>query len=180
MEQLGLERVLWIPVAVPPLKDADGDPGPAVRLALCRAATAGEDRFEVSDAEVRRGGPSYSVDTLRELNVSDPDHELTFIVGADAAESLPRWRDPGQVLELARLAVARRGELGETAVRSALAGVPGAAERVIFFEMPPVEVSSTQVRSAVAAGAPIDGLVAPAVAAEIARAGMYREGVPAR
>lgn len=172
-DELGLERVLWIPVAVPPLKAAEGDPGPAVRLELCRAAIAGEERFAVSDAEARRGGPSYTVDTLRELDDAHPDHELTFIVGADAAASLPRWRDPQGVLELARLAVARRGELTESEVRDALAGLPGAEERVVFFTMPRVDVSSTQVRAAIAADQPIGDMVPAGVAELIVEQGLY-------
>jgi nicotinate-nucleotide adenylyltransferase len=168
-----------MPVAVPPLKEAEGDPGPDVRLELCRAAVAGEEGVEVSDLEVARGGASYTVDTLRELHASHPEHDLTFITGADAAASLSAWREPAKLLELARVAVADRAGEGKAEVQAATAGVPGARERIVHFAMPRLDVSSTQVRAAVAAGEPIDGLVPAGVAELIERRGLYREPVSA-
>src|SRR5919202_1784895 len=89
LNQLGLDRVLLMPVARPPHKEAPEDPGADVRLELCRLAIAGEERVDVSDLEIERGGASYTVDTLRGLHERDPEHELTFIVGGDMAYSCP-------------------------------------------------------------------------------------------
>jgi nicotinate-nucleotide adenylyltransferase len=174
--RLGLDRVVLVPVHVPPHKPlaGDDDPGPETRLALCRLATAGDDRFEVSDIEARRPGPSFTVDTLRELHERDPEHDLTFIVGGDMAESLPRWREPEAVLALARLAVAERAELRREQIARRLAGLAGAVDRVTFFDMPRIDVSSSAVRARVAAGEPIRYLVPDAVAAQIAERGYYR------
>src|SRR3954462_585433 len=77
-DQLDLDRVLLMPVATPPHKEAPEDPGPAARIAMCELAVAGDERFAVSDLEVRRGGASYTADTLRALHESHPGVDLTF------------------------------------------------------------------------------------------------------
>ena len=97
-----------MPAYVPPHKEVPDDPGPEVRLELCELAAAGDERLDVSRLEIDRGGPSFTVDTLRELHARHPEHELIFIVGGDMAVSLPTWKDPLTVLELARLAIAER------------------------------------------------------------------------
>jgi nicotinate-nucleotide adenylyltransferase len=168
--QLGLDRVLLVPVAVPPHKEAAGDPGAEVRLELCRLAAADDPALEVCDLEVRRGGPSYTVDTLRELHDDDPASELTFLVGGDMALSLPTWREPGEVLRLARLGVVERAGARRAEIEERLAPLGG---QVDFFDMPRVDVSSSEVRRRVAADRPIRYLVPDAVAAEVARRGLY-------
>ena len=96
--QLGLDRVTLIPARIPPHKPVEDEPGAEHRLELCRLAIRGdEDRFQVSDLEIRREGPSYTVDTLEELHSSAPDHELFLIVGGDIAAGLPGWHEPERV-----------------------------------------------------------------------------------
>ena len=170
-EQLGLDRVALVPVATPPHKEVPGDPGPDVRLDLCRAAVAGEDGLEVLDAEVARGGASYTVDTLRALDAADPGDELTFIVGGDMALSLPTWREPGEILRLARLAVAERSGARRADIEERLAPLGG---RVCFFAMPRLDISSSAVRARLAAGRSVRWLVPDAVAEAIAQRGLYR------
>jgi nicotinate-nucleotide adenylyltransferase len=172
--------VLIVPVAVPPHKEAAGDPGAEVRLELCRQAVGDDERFEVSDLEVRRGGASYTVDTLRTLHETFPGNELSFIVGGDMAFSLPTWRAPAEVMDLARLAVAEREGARQADILERLATIPGAADRVDFFDLPRMDVSSSLVRRRVAAGHPVRYLVADPVAAYIAQHGLYRSpaGVP--
>ncbi len=170
--QLGLERVWLLPVASPPHKDIAGDPGPEARLELCRLAVGDDDKLGVSDLEVRRGGPSYTADTLRELHARAPEDELTFIVGGDMALSLPTWREPEAVLELATVAVAQRSGAARQDIVDRLAGI-GAADRVRFFDMPRLDVSSSEVRARVADGRPIRYLVPDAVAAHIEQRGIY-------
>jgi nicotinate-nucleotide adenylyltransferase len=166
---LRLDRVDLLPVFVPPHKAIAADPGADVRLALCRLAARDEPGVDVCDLEVRRGGVSYTVDTLRALDGSD---ELTFIVGGDMALSLPSWREPEEILRLARLGVADRGDADRPAIERALAGYDGA--RVDWFAMPRIDVSSTDVRAACAAGRSLAGLVPDAVSEEIERRGLYR------
>jgi nicotinate-nucleotide adenylyltransferase len=178
-DQLGLDRVLIIPVAVPPHKDAPGDPGGDVRLELCRLAVGDDERFAVSDLEVRRGGASYTVDTLRALHAAFPGNELSFIVGGDMAFSLPTWRAPAEVVDLARLAVAEREGARQADILERLATIPGAAGRVDFFDLPRMDVSSSLVRRRVAAGHPVRYLVADPVAEYIAQHGLYRSPVGA-
>jgi nicotinate-nucleotide adenylyltransferase len=176
-DQLGLDRVLLIPVAVPPHKEASGDPGPETRLELCRLAVDDDDRLGVSDLEVRRGGASYTVDTLRALHATFPGVELTFIVGGDMAFSLPTWREPAEVLVQARLAVAEREGARQADILERLATIPGAAGRVDFFDLPRMDLSSSLARRRVAAGRPIRYLVPDPVAEYIAQHGLYRSPV---
>jgi nicotinate-nucleotide adenylyltransferase len=176
-DQLGLDRVVFVPVAVPPHKEADGDPGAAARVELCRRAVGGDDRFDVSTLEVERGGASYTVDTLREIHATSPGDELSFIVGGDMASSLPTWREPADVLRLARLAVAERDGVRRADILDRLSSLPGAAERVDFFDLPRVDVSSSLVRRRIAAGHPIRYLVPDSVAEYITANGLYRSAV---
>lgn len=172
-EELGLERVWLMPLHTPPHKPAGEDPGPEQRLEMCRLAAEGEPGIEVCGLEVRRGGPSYTADTLSEIHASHPEAELTFVMGADTALTLPGWRDPGRVLDLARLAVARRPGSDGASVLDALAQIGGADPRVVFLEMPPIGASSSLARERLAAGEDTAGLLAPAVRAYIERNRLY-------
>ena len=176
--QLGLDRVLLMPVAAPPHKEASADPGPQERLEMCRLAAAGDEGLAVSDLEIARGGASYTVDTLRALHATSPGDDLTFIVGGDMAHSLPSWREPEELLRLAMLAVADREGLTRHDIEERLEPL-GAAGRVRFFDMPRLDISSSNVRARVAAGAPIRHLVPDAVAEHIARRGLYAAEVTA-
>jgi nicotinate-nucleotide adenylyltransferase len=173
LDQLDLERVVLLPVAVPPHKEAREDPGADARVELCRLAVAGDERLGVSTLEVERGGASYTVDTLRELHEREPEHDLTFIVGGDMAQSLPAWREPEAILALAQLAVAEReGVRREDIARRLQPLHPG--DRVAFFDMPRIDVSSSDIRRRVTEGRPIRYLVPDAVAAAIAQRNLYR------
>ena len=172
--QLALDRVLLTPVAAPPHKDAERDPGPEERLALCQLAIEGDERLGVCDLEVLRGGPSYTVDTLRELHVRTPEDDLTFIVGGDIALGLPSWHEPEAVLGLARLAVAERSGAGRQDIVDRLAERFGEAPAPVFFDMPRLDISSSLIRRRVAQGLPIRYLVPHSVAEHIARGRLYR------
>jgi nicotinate-nucleotide adenylyltransferase len=175
-EQLGLDRVVLMPVALPPHKEADGDPGAGVRLELARLAAAGEEGVEVSAAEIDRGGASFTVDTLRELHERYPEQELTFIVGADMAHSLPAWREPERILELARLAVAEREGIARDDIAERLAPLHDGS-RVAFFDMPRIDVSSSDIRRRIGEGRSVRHLVPHAVAQAIADQDLYRTTV---
>ena len=173
LDQLGLDRVVFMPVAVPPHKEAREDPGGKARVALCRLAVEDDERFAVSDLEVRRGGASYTVDTLRELHELEPEHDLTFIVGGDMAQSLPAWREPEAVLALARLAVAEREGVNREDVARRLEPLHN-GDRVVFFDMPRIDISSSAIRRRVADERSIRYLVPDAVAEAIAARDLYR------
>jgi len=176
--QLQLARVLVVPTGEAPHKAIEQDPGREARHELCRLAFGGDERFELSRLEIDRPGPSYTVDTLRELRERREDDELFFIVGGDEARSLADWREPEQLLSLATLAVAARDRDRREQVGAAIAGLSG-SERVRFFTMPPIGISSTIVRERVAAGRPIRYIVPEAVAEYIESAALYRQGVAA-
>jgi nicotinate-nucleotide adenylyltransferase len=174
LDQLELERVVLMPVAIPPHKEAQEDPGVAARVDLCRLAMSGDERFEVSTLEVDRGGASFTVDTLRELHDLEPEHDLTFIVGGDMAQSLPAWREPEAVLALATLAVAEREGVRREDIARRLEPLHD-GDRVVFFDMPRIDVSSSAIRRRVAEGRPIRYLVPDAVNEAIAERGLYRQ-----
>jgi nicotinate-nucleotide adenylyltransferase len=172
--QLDLDRVLLTPVAAPPHKEVQRDPGPRERLELCRLAIAGDERLGVCDLEVLRGGPSYTVDTLRELHARTPEDHLTFIVGGDIALGLPSWHEPEAVLGLARLAVAERSGAGRVDIAARLSEHFPDAPPPAFFDMPRLDISSSQIRARIAEGRPIRYLVPDPVAEHIARGKLYR------
>jgi len=165
--------VVLMPVSRPPHKEAADDPGPEARLELCRLAVAGDERLAVSALEIERGGASYTADTLRELHARQPEQELTFIVGGDMAHSLPAWREPEAVLSLARLAVAEREGVRREDIATRLSELHR-GDRVVFFDMPRIDVSSSSIRRRVAEGRPVRYLVPDAVADAISDHHLYR------
>ncbi|HET8977933.1 MAG TPA: nicotinate-nucleotide adenylyltransferase [Solirubrobacteraceae bacterium] len=171
--ELGLDHVLFIPAGIPPHKQVEDEPGARHRLELCQLAADGDRRFVVSDAELRREGPSYTVDTLEELTSQSPDTQLFLILGADIAAGLPQWRAPERVLQLATVAIAKRRGTARSAVQHALDSLAG-GDRARFFEMPRIGISSTMVRRRVRAGQPIRYFVPDAVMEYIETHGLYR------
>jgi nicotinate-nucleotide adenylyltransferase len=170
--QLGLDRVLLVPVHTPPHKEAPDDPGVEARVELCELAVAGDPRLGVSRVDADVAGASWTVDTLGRLHERHPEHALTFIVGGDMARSLPSWREPEAILELAELGVAEREDVRRADIVESLRGLD--TSRVRFFDMPRIDVSSTLVRRRAAAGQPIRYLVPEGVATAVERNGMYR------
>jgi nicotinate-nucleotide adenylyltransferase len=160
-DQLGLDRLLVVPAGTPPHRDASGTPA-ELRYRMAELTFEGEPRVEVSRVELERDGPSYTVDTLRSLTGQG---ELVLVVGADQAQDLMdrRWRASDEILRLAQLAVAPRGR-----------NLASYGPDVTQLEMTPVDLSSTSVRSKIAAGGG-DGDVAPAVLALIRSEGLYDE-----
>jgi nicotinate-nucleotide adenylyltransferase len=164
---LSLGRVLFVPAAEPPHKRGQAVTPAALRLEMLRAAVAAVDGFDVSDIELRREGPSYSVDTLRQLRASDPGTRLFFIIGADQFRELHTWHAPEEVARLARLVVMDRGNLTPENMASPL-DVEYETVRVTR-----VDVSSTLLRGRVKANEPIRFLVPAAVEEIIRREGLY-------
>jgi nicotinate-nucleotide adenylyltransferase len=170
--QLGLDRMLLVPAALPPHKAVAADPGIEHRLGMCRAAIADDARFQVSAVEAERPGPSYTVDTLERLRSEMPDSELFLIVGGDVAAGFGDWREPERVLSLATLAVADRPGTDRAAIEGALGGVAG-GERARFFEMPEIGISSTMIRDRVRRGEPTRYLTPDSVRAYVDQHALY-------
>jgi nicotinate-nucleotide adenylyltransferase len=171
--RLRLNRVILVPARIPPHKPVDDEPGPEHRLEMCRVASGGEEWLDVSDLEMHRPGPSYTVDTLEQLHSRTPDSELFLIVGADIAAGLPEWREPERVLSLATVAVAERPGTPHSAVERALEEIAG-GDSVTFFEMPEIGISSTMLRERVRAEQPTRYLMPDAVRSYIERHELYR------
>ncbi len=171
--QLGLEEVVLVPTGEAPHKRIADDPGRELRLAMTRLAAADDARFSASTLEVEREGPSYAHETLELLAREREGAELVFIMGADAAVGLESWQQPERVVELARLAVARRAGVSGADVAAVLRSL-GAEGRATMLEMPEFGVSSSVVRERAAAGRPLRYLVPEAVARFIEEKGIYR------
>lgn len=167
--QLELERVILVPFGEAPHRDLEQDPGAEARVEMCERAISRDERFEVSRAEVDRAGPSFTVDTLRQLS---GDHELVLILGGDQAANLPTWREPEEVLALATVAAVERTGYSRDAIAVMTSGLRG-AERMRFFEMPRIGISSSLVRRRVSEGLPIRYLVPEPVEEYISEHGLY-------
>jgi nicotinate-nucleotide adenylyltransferase len=171
--------VLLMPAHAPPHKPAAADAAtPRQRLEMCELAAKEVAGVRACALEVDRGGASYTVDTLEELHGANPDASLTLIVGADIALTLASWRRPRRLLQLADIAVALRSDTRSEQVLQALAPLRPEPGRVRFLDMQPMDVSSSQVRERVAAGAPTDGLLPDQVASYLAERHLY--GAPGR
>jgi nicotinate-nucleotide adenylyltransferase len=169
--QLGLERVYFMPAGDPWRKAGSGVSSSAHRLAMTHLAIADNPTFHLDEREVERIGPTYTVDTLRELHAQGMD-DVVLILGSDALADMPAWREPDVIAALARLAVAPKdADGGEQAWLAAQVGfdTPPA-----IVEMPPLPVSSTLVRERVREGMPIRYLVPAAVEEYITTHGLYR------
>jgi nicotinate-nucleotide adenylyltransferase len=171
--QLGLDRVVLVPVGEAPHRRVEDDPGGPARAEMCELAVAGDDRFSVSRVDLDRPGPSYTVDTLRAFRERIPEDTLVLIMGADQAARLPGWHAPEEVLRLAVVGVAERASARRAEVGRAVEGLAG-ADRVGFFEMPRIDISSSLVRERAAVGRPVRYLVPDDVAALIEERRLYR------
>ena len=171
--QLGLDEVVLVPTGEAPHKRIADDPGREQRLAMTRLAAADDARFSVSTVEVDREGPSYTYETLEMLADERADTELVFVMGADAALGLESWRRPERVVELARIAVARRSGVSDAEVATVFRNLGGADGRATMLEMPQFGVSSSAVRERAAGGRPLRYLVPESVARFIEEKGIY-------
>lgn len=175
MEQMWLDILYIIPTGIPPHKIMQGDATAADRLEMCRLAFADMDGVIISDAETKREGKSYTVDTLRAF--SHEGDRLFFLIGTDMLLTLDTWREPDEIFRLAYPTYIRReadAELDDQIVEKIKLYQEKFGKVVRRIVTPPIELSSREVRAAVAAGEPIDALVPPAVAAYIEAHGLYR------
>lgn len=161
-----LDRLLLVVANEPWQKTGLRDLTPAPdRFAMVAAAVDGVDGLEASDMEIRRGGPSYTADTLRSLHDEDPDRELFLVLGSDAAAGLSTWEGGEVVRDLATIVVVDRpGAEGDR---------PPEGFRYEVVSVPLLEVSSTDVRARVADGRPLDYLLTRPVIDCIIERGLY-------
>lgn len=182
-EQRGLDRVLFVPAAIPPHKQADALAAPQQRLEMVGLAIGGHDAFAVSTLEIERGGVSYTVDTLAALAAAHPGAELHLILGPDSVRQLSTWREPARIATLARIAAVEREGIDDIAGAVEAAGLPAllgvdvaAAVVASRVRMPAIGIRGSDLRAAVAAGRSIRFRTPRAVERFIETHGLYRSG----
>ena len=168
---------MLVPFGEPSHRTLESDPGPEVRLTMCEHAIAADARFGVSRIEIDRPGPSYTVDTLRELRRRSPDDDLVLLIGGDQAAALATWREPEEIMALATLGVAERDDWRRDEITERL-GTLCDPDRIEFFDMPRIELSSTTIRQRAASGRPIRYLVPDKVANFIGAQSLYGSSAP--
>lgn len=176
-EALDLEQVIFVPAKVPPHKDAGALAGAKDRLHMVRRAVAGNARFRVSDAELRRSGPSYSVDTVARFRKRfGRGAELYFLIGADTIPELPTWHQVSRLAELCTIVPLTRPGVARPSLSALAAAVgPKEARGILsrMIRMPQLDISASDIRRRVAAGRSIRYLVPPEVEAHIRRKHLY-------
>lgn len=165
-DRYDLERIIWIPASTPPHKQDEDMPAPHHRLAMVQAAVAGNPAFDVSDIELRRGGVSFTLDTLEDLRRGFGEiSQLFLIIGSDSYEELGDWHRPESILKLADLLVYPRGASPILQQRRFPAKL---------VEAPLITVSGTNIRRRVREGRSIRYLVSESVGRYIEAHGLYR------
>lgn len=172
-----LDLVLFVPAAQSPLRTPPHASG-LHRLRMCELAVQGRPEFAVTDVELHRPPPSYTVDTVKAIQRGRPGSDLFLIVGADALEELRTWRDVEGILALAHIIAVTRPGYHAAPPADLLAAAPAARERILIHGMSPMDISASEVRDLVARGGSIDAHVPPGVRDYILRYGLYRS-VPA-
>jgi nicotinate-nucleotide adenylyltransferase len=165
LKELGLVKVIFVPANIPPHKIKQPLAPAKDRLGMLQLAVGDNPDFEISTVELDRPWPSYTVDTLAEFRAIHPEDELFLLIGADNVSEIETWHEPERIVKFATLAAANRPNF-----------VPhGAyADKVVYFEMPPTAISSTEIRERIRTGKPISDFVCPGVEAFIIMHGLYK------
>ncbi len=175
MKKLSLDKLLVMPTAKPPHKSHDNTASSADRLRMSQLTFGGDDRVEVSDLEISRGGKSYTYETVADLAEVYPNDELIFLLGSDMLLSFHTWKNPDVILKYVKIcAVTRCDEIHAQNLREYIEEYfPEKKERFIICDFEPIELSSTFLREAVANGKSIEGLIAPQVLKYIKEKELY-------
>ncbi len=173
-EECSLDEVWFLPCGQAPHKPLGTLTAGRLRAEMLELAVAGDPRFGVCRIELDRSGPSYTVDTLRQLRDEDATRELFFLLGADSLIDLPLWREPHTILELATVVAVNRGRQSPpdwTTLEQRLG--PVVRERVKLVTMPAIDISATELRERVRTGRSLRFRVPRAVEAYIRQHGLY-------
>ncbi len=171
MDALDLDDIWFMPAQPPPHKQGEITPVQH-RVAMCELAVSLDRRFSLSELDLTDSAPSYTVDLLSRVREATPESDLFFLLGADSLASLPTWKNPEGILELARIGVVERP--GTTIDTRTIAAVPGLDSRLLQFESPLIDLSSTEIRARRMRGQSITYLVPEAVEDYIVEHGLYR------
>lgn len=171
VEALALDRLVFIPAATQPFKQAAVVASPEQRLAMLRLMVGADPRFDVDPLEIDRPGLSFTVDTLAAYAAREPEARRFLLIGEDLAAQIPTWHQAHRVAELAEIVVLARGGW------DAPAALPGSGQPALpmrRLESRRIDVSSTEIRNRVRAGRSVRGFVAESVAEFIRSAALYR------
>jgi nicotinate-nucleotide adenylyltransferase len=172
--KLSLDKVILVP-AGRPMTRPDQSVTPAEhRLKMLRLAVKGKPRLKVSDIEIKRPGPSFTIDTLREIQQKHGSKaEIYFILGWDSLEQLPQWREPAEIIKLCVLAAVPRPGCRKPDLNALEPKIPGISGRVIFLNEPNIDISATEIREKIAGGKTVENLVPGPVADYIKKHKLY-------
>ena len=174
MDEATLQRVIFIPASQPRLKSGDPSATPQRRMEMLELAVQDTPGFDVSDIELQRSGPTLTVETLRELRDDlSESTEVSFILGLDVLARFEQWVEPEQVVLLARLLAVSRPGHTDFDWPGFYARNPYAEGRVDCIDSTAVDVSASELRGRIAAGASVSGLLPPAVEEYIRDNGLY-------
>ena len=173
-ERLGFDRVILIPSSIPPHKLRGDMAPPGDRLRMCRLAVQDYPLFDVSDIELRRGGASFTADTLNELAAGMPDAELYLLTGADMFLTLGTWNRFDEIAKRAVLCAAPRNGADGAKMREYAEALKNRGARCIIEEIPEFDVSSTDIRRKIQMGESLAGLVPAPVEKYILERGLYK------
>jgi nicotinate-nucleotide adenylyltransferase len=165
IRKLNLEEVIFVPAKTPPHKSVEEISSRRDRLAMLKLAVAGKERILISEIEFERQGPSYTVDTLTELQREYPDDEFYFLIGADNISEMESWHQPERIFEMVNVVAAGR---------PGFSGAGKFAGMIESFEMKPVNISSTMIREKVRAGQSISGLLPAAIEEYVLNRNLYK------
>ena len=171
LERAKLDEIWFVPARVSPLKIGQMRAGDEHRLEMLRLALDGEPRFALNDYELRKGGVSYTIDTIRHFRAERPDDDFSLIIGADSLATFPRWKDADQIMRLCRVIVlARRaGNGSQTGVENPPSENNG-MQFISDFDYP---ISSTEIRRKTASSEDMSAFLPPLVAEYVRCHGLY-------
>ena len=172
--QLDLDEVVFIPAGLPWMKEGTGTSPAHHRLNMVRLAIGANPFFRASSLEVDRPGPTYTLDTLQELQGDTADADQVYLIlGIDSVNEVHRWKEPARILELCTLVAVPRVGAHDMDLGSLSAIHPSASEKVVVLEGPWVDVSGTEIRRRVASGLSVRYQVPEEVERYVYRYGLY-------
>jgi GTPase len=172
-QALDLAEIIIVPAGQPQTKRLETVTPAYMRLEMLELAVRGKPDFKVSDIEIERKGPSFTVDTLLEMKNRYKGYEIFFILGWDSLAQIPTWHEPSRIINLCTLVAVPRPGYKRPTLKQLEGVLPGITERVIFMDRPRLDISATGIRERVGQGEPIDHLVPEAVAGYIKKHKLY-------
>jgi nicotinate-nucleotide adenylyltransferase len=173
--QLELTRVLWTVTPDPPHKQDQSITSLEHRLAMVKLAIQDEPSFELSDIELSRPGPHYTVDTIKLLAQENPNAQIVPIIGGDSLNDLPTWHEPGELLYAAHWVGVMRRPGEETDLDALEQELPGISSKVHYVEAPLLEIASREIRERAANGKPFRYYLPESVFEYIERHHLYQQ-----